>query len=230
MSVGLAFKAQRFLRLIRGYMQITSARSSQEQKVHEEVLVVPRDLLFAREGARQGFFVANCDWYAQTIMRHKQFLPRSLVETDENFKQIIPYIVVMYRENIFVVQRRSSASEQRLARLLSVGIGGHIRASDVSGSDIFSWAAREWREEICYEGDCQTAFLGFINDDSNPVGRVHFGVVYLIMLESSMITVRSELKTGVLTPLRAIAQTSSFEPWSRLVLEHLLHLKFPEAV
>lgn len=211
-------------------MQIADARLRHEQKVHEKVLVVSCEHLFARDGARQGFFVADYDWYAQIIMQHKQFLPRGLVETDESFKQIIPYIVVMHGENIFVVQRRSSASEQRLARLLSVGIGGHIRASDVSSPDIFSWAAREWREEICYDGAYQTTFLGFINDDSNPVGRVHFGAVYLVTLEQPAIAVRSELKTGALTPLRAIVQTSSFEPWSQLVLEHLLHLKFPEAV
>jgi len=144
------------------------------------------------------------------------------MESDPRYKQIIPYLVFMNNDKVFVMQRKDTASEKRLASKLSVGIGGHIRKEDLLGTTIFDWARREFNEEVVYNDKFEFEPLGIVNDDSNSVGEVHLGFVFLLKGSTSNIKVKSELKSGEMISLESIKDLSKYETWSQLVLKALL--------
>ncbi len=188
----------------------------------EQILVVRRDFIFQHDAAWHGLKQLNYDWYLWAIEHYGQFQSRLTMEQDLNFKQIIPYLVFMHDDQVFVVQRKETASESRLAGKLSVGIGGHIRKEDLLGSTIFDWAQREFNEEVIYHDEFEFEPLGIVNDDTNSVGQVHLGFVFLLKGTTANIQIRSELKEGKMVPLSSIKDLAPFETWSQLVLQSLI--------
>jgi predicted NUDIX family phosphoesterase len=187
----------------------------------ELILVVKRADLFPH-GAWQGLQQVDYHRYAQIIAEKKEFLPRSLMETDPTYKQIIPYLVFTYQHRYFLMQRQAKATETRLQSKYSLGIGGHLREDDIKDQDIISWAQREFHEEVDYAGSCKIESLGIINDDSNPVGQVHVGFVFLLHGTSPAIRVKEELKSGTLLTLEECTTLyDSMESWSQLILKTL---------
>ena len=152
------------------------------------------------------------------------------MEVDPAYKQIIPYLVFEHNNNYFLMQRRSTASETRLRNKLTLGIGGHIRQEDMEQENsLFAWATREFHEEVDYAGKLTVTPLGILNDDSDDVGKVHIGFVFLLSGDSSNIAIKSELKSGVLVPLsECIAQYELMESWSQFVVDFLQH-NFPRS-
>lgn len=197
------------------------------QKTHDElILVVKRTDLFKQEPAWSGLKAVNFDDYLTLIKDKKEFLPRSIMETDTRYKQIIPYLVFCHNDRYFLMQRTAQATEQRLQNKYSLGIGGHIRLEDMTNDSLFEWARREFNEEVDYDGSFTIEPLGILNDDSNAVGQVHIGFVFLLYGTSDKISIRSELKSGELLSLsEAKPFFSSMESWSQLVFEFLLQKK-----
>lgn len=175
----------------------------------------------------------NCDSLKQdyghnflhAIMQKREFLPRSLMEQDYSYKQIIPYLVFRHEDKYFLMQRKAKASETRLKSKYSFGIGGHIRQEDIKTDDIAQWAEREFTEEIEYSGRFEVKFLGVLNDDSNDVGRVHVGFVYLLDGDSCQICVKDELESGILLSLSECEPYYEFmEEWSKIVFNFLKNI------
>lgn len=189
--------------------------------IDEQILVVKRELLFTDQ-AWHGLNTKDNQLLESIITTQQEFLPRSLMEQDPTYKQIIPYVIYHYNGTYFVMQRTSTASEQRLKNKFSMGIGGHVRQEDVDGKAITEWAEREFHEEINYQGTLVLEPIGFLNDDSNPVGRVHMGFVILAHGNTDNISVKSELKSGYLMTLAEIdALSPHLETWSQIVFEYL---------
>lgn len=190
----------------------------------EQILVVPSHTLFT-DGQRWSGFqpVTDFDTYYRTITAHAEFNQRGAMEVDPSYKQIIPYLVFMHQGSVFVMQRAATAGEQRLKNKYSLGIGGHIRQADLVGKSIFDWAAREFAEEINYQGDYTIEPIGLVNDEGNAVGQVHFGCVFVIHGDSDQIAIRAELKSGQLVPLAAcVDYREGMETWSQYVFDFLL--------
>lgn len=190
----------------------------------EDILVIKRDILFA-ENTWQGLQTDRTETYINCIAKHQEFLPRSLMEQDERYKQIIPYIVFRYNNAYFMMQRKASASEQRLKNKYTLGIGGHMRHEDMLNSNsVFDWAKREFHEEVVYSDPFTIKTIGFINDDSTEVGKVHLGLLLLIEGTSENIAVKSELKSGILTPLAEIKNYyDQMETWSQIAFSFLMN-------
>jgi len=187
----------------------------------ENILVVKRDCLF-KDNCWQGLARPAGDQFVETIMSKKEFLPRSLMEQDVTYKQIIPYLVFKHKDKYFLMQRKAKASEQRLKSKYSLGIGGHIREEDIKNKDISHWAHREFHEEVAYAGDLDIKFLGILNDDSNDVGKVHVGFVYLLEGDSCDISVKEELQSGELYTLDECTHFyDRMEGWSKIVFDFL---------
>lgn len=192
-------------------------------KMREEIVVVPRDLFFGAEGSWYGLKKTQFQTYIQRVEDHKEFHPRGFMEEDHGFKQIIPYLVFTHDNKYFLMQRKEKASETRLAGKMTLGIGGHIRASDLTDGNIFNWARREFYEEVRYHGSCSVEPLGILNDDSNDVGKVHVAFVLLVRGSSSDISIKSELQEGYMaTREECLARKEYMEGWSQLVLEALV--------
>jgi len=205
--------------------------AKQRQVQDEQILVVKRSDLFSGDnpdGFYQGVVRKNIAHYEKIIREHAQFLPRSLMEFDERYKQIIPYLVFTHNNRLFLMQRSPKASESRLANKYSLGIGGHVNESDIVNCDIAGWGEREFHEEIDYKGDIVSMTpIGILNDDSNSVGRVHAGIVYLLHGNSDEISVKSELQEGMLLSHEECeAFYDRMEPWSQLVFDTIKRARY----
>ena len=191
-------------------------------KRDENILVVAREKLF-QGGEFQGFMsVVSFDAYQAAILEHCQFLPRSIMETDPRYKQIIPYLIFSHEDKFFLMQRTSVASEQRLKDKFLLGVGGHLRQEDMVKPDIATWAHRELHEEIAYDGAYTMKPLGIINDERDMVGQVHIGFVFLVHAQEATFSVKSELKQGRLVTREEIVPFyDRLESWSQMVFDYL---------
>lgn len=214
----------------------------------EKVLVVPRIALFGDENERyfQGFkpaedldFAPYIDRFSTFLLRRETSLEQPLdAEHDPSFKQIIPYILFRYSDKFFVYQRtRGQGKEQGEHRLFdkhSLGLGGHINPCDQNDRSHFLEEAltREFNEELSYTGEHSGTILGYLNDDSDDVGQVHFGVVYLVDGTHPNVSIREKDKMvarGFMTVdnlvryQEQVESSNPFENWSKLVINYLKH-------
>ena len=194
----------------------------------ENVLVFPRSL-FEQLGVFQGFN-ADVDRYLPTILdkKNNSFQPRAQAETNPDFKQIIPYVVITDGKNVLHYVRGKKAGEQRLVAKGSIGIGGHINDEDHSlfavGLQAFQEAVeREVREELSVQGTFDAKPVGLINDDSTEVGRVHFGIVHILFRTPEKVKKNEQVITQVeFVPIEELkAKREQMETWSQLCLDNL---------
>jgi predicted NUDIX family phosphoesterase len=191
-------------------------------KSAERVLVVPT-ALFHDIGVFQGFNPRVDDYLPRLLAPDAlSYRPRAEAETDPSFKQIIPYVVLRWREQLFHYTRGKKATEARLQALRSVGVGGHISADDSGLFDDAYWAGmlREVAEEVHLETEYRERCVGLLNDDSNPVGQVHLGIVHVFELAEPKVRRREQVLTRAgFAPLAELRQQAGeFETWSQLVL------------
>ena len=194
----------------------------------EEVLVIPVQLL-DQLGPFSGF-QPNVDRYLSSILdrENQSFRPRSLVETDPSFKQLIPYIILECSDatgtKLFQYTRGKGQGEKRLHAHRSIGIGGHISVEDAKGDDWYrNGMQRELDEEVCIECNGQNRIVGLIYDDSTEVGRVHLGIVHIMQLKSCKVQTREDhLEDAGFEPVETIkAELERLENWSQLCMKHL---------
>ncbi len=203
-------------------MTLQKSKQTSKQLTDEMILVVKRDDIFALHEPFNGLEREPVEDMVEAIESKKEFLPRSIMEQDPAYKQIIPYLVFNYADRFFLMQRKAKASEQRLKEKFTLGIGGHIREQDMQSSSIFSWAFREFHEEVNFTGCASFETMGVLNDDSNDVGKVHLGLVLLIEGESPNITVKSELESGQMLTLEEMEPYyDRMETWTQMVYDYL---------
>lgn len=195
---------------------------------NENVLVFPRSL-FERLGVFQGFS-AEVDRYLPTLLdpKNNSFMPRALAETNPDFKQIIPYVVITDGKSILHYVRGKKAGEQRLVAKGSVGIGGHINDEDHT---LFAFGLQAFQDavkrEVCEELTIQSEFnarpVGLINDDSTEVGRVHFGIVHVLLCAPDQVKKNEQVITQMeFVPIEELkAKRDQMETWSQICLDHL---------
>jgi predicted NUDIX family phosphoesterase len=194
-------------------------------KVDERVLVVPAAVLH-EAGVFQGFS-PRVEEYLPRLLdpRHLRYRPRAEAETDPAYKQIIPYVVLRWRDQVFHYRRGKRATETRLQALRSIGVGGHISAADGSLFDPPYREAmfREVAEEVHLDSPYQERCLGLINDDRTPVGQVHLGIVHVFELAEPKVQRREQALTRAgFAPLAELrGQRAEFETWSQFVLDVL---------
>lgn len=190
-------------------------------KEGEQILVVSRDIVIAESW--RGIKDDGVEGFEQLVRDNGQFQRRGDMETNPNFKQIIPYMVFRARDRYFLMQRLAQATEARLSNLYSLGIGGHINQQDLGGESILEWARREFDEEVDYSGQFTARPLGLLNDDTNEVGQVHLGYVLLLEGEDDQIRVRDEHQLGRLATLEEMRENyEGMETWSQLVYDFLI--------
>lgn len=179
-----------------------------------------------------GFTPINFDSYKQELHIDDIWVgSRTVLEQDNRFKHIIPYIVVRKDDTYLVYQRTSSGGESRLHGNHSIGFGGHIDVVDINLSKdyqtidvvdtIFTSAKRELKEELNII-DSELYILGFLYDDSNEVGNVHLGVVMLCDVSEELETPENQIELKGFKTLDELSQYDNFETWSKMLIEHFL--------
>jgi predicted NUDIX family phosphoesterase len=194
----------------------------------EHVLVIPAQRL-ERFSNFKGFVPFDQQSFDAILEpAHMQFRPRSQVEEDPSFKQLIPYCILQVgtgaERQIFQYTRGSGQGEKRLHAKRSIGIGGHISREDAAGDDLYRCGMqRELNEEMVIETELSEQIIGFIYDDSSPVGRVHLGVVHLLQLAAANARAReSELTDSGFSAIDELfSHRDHFETWSQLCIDQL---------
>jgi predicted NUDIX family phosphoesterase len=190
----------------------------------EQVLVVRREDMFP-DGAWHGFVGEDLDRHQRVIRERHFFKPRSEVENDPSYQQIIPYVVFRHGDRYLLTHRLRASSEKRLRKQYSLGVGGHINPADLEGGDpILDGLKREWSEEVVYEGRFEARMLGLLNEDSSPVSKVHLGVVFLVDGDTPDIRIRETDKlAGELMTLEEMRMYYlAMESWSQIVYDRLV--------
>ena len=175
---------------------------------------------------KQGFNPAS-ESLVKSLLENPQlfFMQRDIAENDPNYKQLIPYVVFQSPKGFFSYQRGKASSETRLRMLRSLGVGGHIEKEDgdIGQNSYIKGLWRELKEEVGIDPSNNIKLLGFINDDSNEVGKVHLGIVHLYQLETSDLESRelnlTDCKFSNISKIKE--EEESFETWSRLLIPFL---------
>jgi len=204
---------------------MSSPRTSQVQP--EQVLAFDAAWL-ERLGYYNGFKADPS--YLDPVEHELEFRDRSQVEIDPALKHLATYAVLRCDGRIFTYRRTSGGGEGRLYGKRSIGVGGHVNPCDGDPSatgmlSVFDTAAeREVAEEIRIHSAYSKSLIGYINDDSNDVGRVHFGVVYVFDLERPDVDFERDDKHCdklFATPDQLLADINSYESWSCILIRRL---------
>lgn len=200
-------------------------------KFDEQIIVVSREILFNNEkNAFNGFLSKNQSQGEEIFDAFKNYevKRRGDMEDNPSYKQLISYCLLENEnDEILVYQRLSGGGEERLHGQSSVGVGGHM--NNVVGADSINEvlrvnAQRELHEEVGLTEDRSQnmEYIGFINDDTNEVGKVHIGVVFKIKVKSSDVEVKETdtLKINWISQDK-INDLNHFESWSALILKDL---------
>ena len=213
-------------------------------KSDQRIIVVKRELLFGQDYF-EGFRIGEEVDYESRIATGYKVMRRGSTEEPENhpegnaelntqFKQPIGYSILINPKlkRVFAYHRSSvdlEYAERRLQGKWSWGFGGHIELSDAGNRNFIRQSAlRELKEEVRINGLIEKVdVLGYLNYDSDFIGKVHFGILYLFSTNSDeVMPLDSEISKVVFCSLGELeklcsSQDVKVEEWSKLSLEPL---------
>lgn len=148
----------------------------------KEIMVVKREELLS-DKTFQGFISeTDRDYLSLILQKYEYQLRDEALEKNEGFKQIIPYVIIVNpsSKRVFGYKRFKKVPglhEMRLHGKFSVGVGGHVDKEPVIKDVLTDATMRELREEVKMNNYPTPKIVGFVNDEKDSVGRVHFGIV-----------------------------------------------------
>ena len=187
------------------------------------IMAVPRGKLFEAHEF-QGFLPAGAHDYHSRIVSYAEYIRRGDVESDASYKQPISCVIVVNRsaKKVFSCQRNSGSTESRLHGTWSCCIGGHVEESERGEADpLVSSLMREMEEELRLPAGAVPRTFGYLNDDSNEVGRHHIGLMYLLELDSGDCQLKDDtLSHGAfLTPEEL--ESRAADDWAKFMIAPL---------
>ena len=181
--------------------------------------------------------------FGAAVREHGFFAEREVAERTPTWKQIITYSVVRVGEEVLLMRRLANGGESRLHDKLSIGVGGHINPEDLTPeatperdvipasppsrrrNPILAGTLREIEEEIDVQGSYEIHQVGLLNDDSNPVGAVHLGLVQVVHVTGSVKIREKDVLEGRLAPAEELRELldsgANLETWSSILIENL---------
>ena len=207
--------------------------------MEEQILCFRREILRAYPSKT---FYDEGLW--RQILAHLEPKPRSVAEHDYDTKQLVVYVLINHEQTFLSYQRTPKTTETRLKALYSIGIGGHVNVDDRIQPTLFGAKEAAWkdfvlqavRREVSEEVQIEAAnaqeprLICFVNDDSNDVGKVHFGVAFVMKLAKPSVAIRGERGIGKLsfrTLPELISMRDTLETWSQLLVDFLAHESAP---
>lgn len=196
--------------------------------IEELVWVVDSNLIDFKDKSIINTNEDDLEFLLEECLLRAKFIDRKEAEKSPEYKQIIPYGVIMKDNKILSYQRTKKSGENRLHDNFSIGFGGHINTEDevVSNDpfDIFVAAFhRELNEELEWgtsDRQYTSKLIGIISDNSNDVGQVHLGVLVLTEPLTSVAAKEDTISNLEWLSLEEIA-LFKYENWSQQVLKYL---------
>ena len=190
----------------------------------EQILAIPTEnvwniLNYQEKGVIKALDVDIMD----KLLLHGVFRPRNILEEDPSYKQIIPYAVICYGNEVYMFRRLNKQTEARLHNKCSLGVGGHMNpyGDKIDIDYLHHELEREMHEEVKLGEGCEIVDMkpiSFINDDLSEVGKVHLGVLYHITVSNNHIEINeTEKMTGEWVAISDLTKYySNMETWSQL--------------
>jgi predicted NUDIX family phosphoesterase len=180
------------------------------------------------------------------IVQNGLFLRRSELEEDPSFKQIIPYAIISNKEperggarrsqSFYLFRRRPGQTEKRLHNKFSLGVGGHMNPAGSMKSEeqyLIDELKRELFEEVRLTNGCfieDIEFIGFINDDTIPVGTFHIGLLYNVRVSNKDVYVNETDKMSAewIDRYDLAEFYEGMETWSKITYDFYIQLQKPD--
>jgi predicted NUDIX family phosphoesterase len=178
----------------------------------------------------QGLIHGNSDVLTR-IVHFGQFRRRKELEEDPGFKQIIPYAIISNTDFFYLFKRTSRQREKRLHNQLTLGVGGHMNPGNSKHTEdhyLFDELKREFFEEVKLLNGClieNIDFIGFINDDSISVGRVHIGLLYHIKVSNKCVSVNEtdKMTADWIKKPDLIEFYEGMETWTKIAFDYYIN-------
>ena len=216
----------------------------------EVVLAYPSDLI--NRLLPEGFSgpTLSREEFGVQALHHAVWENRALLKERAQEKQAIDYSIFIHpvadpeeADTISLYQRAKTVGEEKLMGNFSVGYGGHVdqpdRQVDADGYTLFvptlnASHEREVRgEEISITGpitqdaqlpvEQQSAHAGWINDNSNAIGQIHFAAVTITTLPYGSIITSNEPNQVIQKPvtLAELQALDNKENWTAILAQAL---------
>lgn len=118
-------------------------------------------------------------------------MDRMSAEKSQDYVQLISFFLVRRKRKYLSYKRTGRLPEKSLKGVYSLGFGGHMTSDDIDPLFIKSDplvalqpAVRELNEELSLPKHEDPVFIGIMYDDSNPISKIHVGLVFEVMLVS----------------------------------------------
>ena len=181
--------------------------------MEELVFAIPTVKLWELISYKESGLIKGNSKVLKRIIQNGLFRKRSELEEDPSFKQIIPYAIISNKEtersgvrqsqSFYLFKRTSKQTENRLHNKLHLGVGGHMNpgsSKELNEQYPINELKRELFEEVKLLDGClieDIEFIGFINDDTIPVGSVHIGLLYNIHVSNKDVVINETDKMTV---------------------------------
>lgn len=161
----------------------------------------------------------------QYVRQNGVFLPRDDVEDDDDYLQIVPWIVVQRYDRLWVMERLATAEDPRLDSPWTLGISGHVEEPPTSVVDPIAWNTRKlWHDTVILDRSCRAHLVGAIKDNENQVGKHHLGLLFFIGLQTGVPAMAEGLNLiGSFRRINLLTNhTRELDDWSNWIVASLL--------
>jgi predicted NUDIX family phosphoesterase len=198
--------------------------------LEELVFAIPTDDLWKLLTYKEKGLIKGDSGTLNRIVQSGLFRKRSELEENPSFKQIIPYAIISNKNSFFLFTRTSGQTEKRLHNKLHLGVGGHMNPGSSEGPGeqyLINELKREFFEEVKLLSDClieDIEFIGFINDDSISVGRVHIGLLYNIRVSNKYVVINEtdKMTANWIDKVDLIDQYEEMETWTKIAIDYYI--------
>ena len=213
-------------------MDATHKGKSVFNNMEELVFAVPTERLWKLISYRNEGLIKGNSEILKKIVQTGLFLRRDDLEEDPSYKQIITYAIITNKNSFYLFRRSSGQTEKRLHNKFSLGVGGHMNpqgSKELNEQYLTEELIRELNEEVRFGNRCLISdieFIGFINDDSIPVGRVHIGLLYNILVSNKEVHINETDKMTAewVDRTELSGYYEGMETWSRIILDNYIKL------
>lgn len=189
----------------------------------QPILVQPNEIIF-EHGAWQGFLLGDWgEYFVQLSEQSPQWMPREEAEENPEYQQIIPWCVFRHGHDYLILQKPQEGPHTRLYGKNSIGFGGHVLQTELEEfGDLNTWVINRFHNEMAYQGNLTATVIGVVNDNTDDLGKKHFGLVYLLEGDTDQIQSHKGLALGLnkLTDL-TLDDMQYMDRWSQMVVRQL---------
>lgn len=190
---------------------------SLEQFLDPEILVIPKNCLEALPLDHGGSFSFEAvEQVVKCISSHGSFVHRSEAEKDDSLVQIIPAGILVYREKVFIFQRKETDSKYRLYGKTTILEATHTPKRDgLEGVPLLEDALLSRVARSLFLGrPFPMKLIGYCWHREDENSRRHFAMVFQVDIDSE--NTAEDLKKKEFRRWRGPSRAGEFLSWEEL--------------